>query len=188
MEIKLLLLPGLGDSGVEHWQSFWLKKFNTATKLVQDNWDEPRLEDWLKELKKAIQKIDSPTILVAHSLAVSLVMHWSATNSNPHIVGALLVAPADVNSPEHTPEVIRNFSPIPIQKLPFPSIVVCSENDPYIDLKRAHYLAEKWESEFINIGKKGHINSSSNLEYWEEGQQILKQLINKIENQERETT
>jgi predicted alpha/beta hydrolase family esterase len=61
--------------------------------------------------------------------------------------------------------------------------VVCSENDPYIDLERAHYLAEKWESELINIGKKGHINSSSNLEYWEEGQQILQQLINKIKNE-----
>ena len=180
MNINLLILPGLGDSGADHWQSYWLKKFDTSTKLVQENWDEPKLEDWLKELKKAIQKIDSPTILVAHSLAVSLVMHWTSTNNNPYIIGALLVAPADVDSPKHTPEVTRNFSPMPIRKLPFPSIVVCSENDPFIDIKRAEYLAEKWGSMFINIGQKGHVNSDSNLEYWEEGQLILQQIIDKI--------
>ena len=180
MKINLLILPGLGDSGADHWQSFWLKKFENSTKLVQENWYEPKLEDWLKELKKAIQKIDSPTILVAHSLAVSLVMHWTSKNSNPYIIGALLVAPADVDSPENTPEVTRNFSPIPIKKLTFPSIVVYSENDPFIDIKRAYYLAEKWGSKFINIGQKGHVNSNSNLEYWEEGQLILQQLIKKI--------
>jgi len=37
-----------------------------------------------------------------------------------------------------------------------------------------------WGSDFINIGQKGHINSDSNLEFWEEGQLILEQLINKI--------
>ena len=117
---------------------------------------------------------------MAHSLAVSLVMHWTSKNSNPYIIGALLVAPADVDSPENTPEVTRNFSPIPIKKLTFPSIVVYSENDPFIDIKRAYYLAEKWGSKFINIGQKGHVNSNSNLEYWEEGQLILQQLIKKI--------
>ncbi len=177
METNLLILPGLGDSGADHWQSYWLKSFNTSTKLVQENWEEPKLEDWLRELKIAIQKINSPTILVAHSLAVSLVMHWIATNNNPYIIGALLVAPADVDSPEHTPEVTRNFSPMPIHKLPLPSIVVCSENDPYINIERANYFAQKWGSDFINIGQKGHVNSESNLKYWEEGQLILEELI-----------
>ncbi len=181
MKINILILPGLGDSDADHWQSYWLNKFDTATKLVQENWDEPKLVDWLNELKKFIKKIDSPTILVAHSLAVPLVMHWASANNNLHIIGALLVAPADVDSPEHTPQVIRNFSPIPIHKLPFPSFVVCSENDPFIDIKRAEYLAKKWGSDFVNIGQNGHINSYSKLEYWEEGQLILQQLINKIE-------
>ena len=55
-----------------------------------------------------------------------------------------------------------------------------SENDPYITFERAKYLAEIWGSDFVNIGEKGHINSESNLEYWEEGQLILEQLIEKI--------
>ena len=176
----LLIIPGLGDSGEKHWQSFWLQKFPNSTKVIQDNWDAPQLHEWLSRLDENIQQISEPTILVAHSLAVSLVMHWVSKNNNPNIIGALLVAPADVNSPEHTPEFLRHFSPIPTQPVPFPTVVVGTENDTYISLERAKKLASYWGSDFINIGFKGHINSDSNLGYWEEGQSFLQQLIKKI--------
>src|SRR4051812_43505832 len=181
METNLLILPGLGNSGDKHWQTFWHKKFENSTRLVQDNWDEPVREEWLERLNEEVAKLDKPTILVAHSLAVSLVNHWAASNINKNIVGALLVAPADVDSSQHTPEIIRNFAPMPISKLPFPSIVVASENDPYASFERKQYFAEMWGSDFVNVGKKGHINSDSDLKYWEEGQEILSQLIKKID-------
>jgi predicted alpha/beta hydrolase family esterase len=177
MKPHLLIIPGLGDSGENHWQSFWLKKFINSTKVIQDNWEEPQLEHWLHNLDKAIQKLEEPTILVAHSLAVSLVMHWLSQNYNPNIIGAMFVAPADVDSPEHTPDFLRNFAPFPTSKLPFPSVVIGSENDTYMSIERGKELAEKWGSDFVNIGKKGHINSDSNLQYWEEGQVFLEQLI-----------
>jgi predicted alpha/beta hydrolase family esterase len=180
MTPHLLILTGLGDSGEKHWQSFWLQKFSNSNKVIQANWNEPQLNDWLSSLNQAIQKTNQPTILVAHSLAVSLVMHWALLYKNKNIIGALLVAPADVDSPTHTPDFLRGFAPIPTKKLPFPSIVIGSENDTYMTLNRAQELAQKWGSDFINIGQKGHINSDSNLEYWEEGQAILKQLITNI--------
>ncbi|AOW09693.1 RBBP9/YdeN family alpha/beta hydrolase [Flavobacterium gilvum] len=178
----LLIIPGLGDSGEKHWQNFWLKKFSNSTKVIQDNWDEPQLHEWLYRLEETIKKTEEPTILVAHSLAVSLVMHWASQNNNPNIVGAMLVAPADVDSPEHTPDFLRHFSPIPTQVVPFPTLVVGTENDSYMSLERAKKLANYWGSDFINVGKKGHINSDSNLEYWEEGQDYLQQLIAKIKS------
>lgn len=180
METNLLLLPGLGNSGEKHWQTFWHEKFKNSKRIIQDNWDEPIREDWIARLKEEVQKLEGPTILVAHSLAVSLVLHWASSNNDKNIVGALLVAPADVDSPEHTPEIIRNFSPMPIIKLPFPSIVVASENDPYASFERKKYFAKQWGSDFVNIGKQGHINSDSDLKYWEEGQLILQQLIAKV--------
>jgi len=180
MEPQLLILPGLGNSGEKHWQTFWHKKFENSIRLVQDNWDEPIREEWLERLNEEVSKLEKPTILVAHSLAVSLVLHWAASNSNKNIVGALLVAPADVDSPQHTPDIIRNFSPMPIYKLPFPSILVASENDPYASFERKQYFATQWGSEFVNVGQKGHINSDSDLKYWEEGQLILQQLKEKI--------
>ncbi len=68
---------------------------------------------------------------------------------------------------------------MPIYTLPFPSIVVASENDPYASFERKQYFAQQWGSDFVNVGQQGHINSDSDLKYWEEGQLILNQLINK---------
>lgn len=180
METQLLILPGLGNSGEKHWQTFWHEKFKNSIRIVQDNWDEPLLEEWIVRLNDEISKLENPTILVAHSLAVSLVLHWAQKNSNQNIIGAFLVAPADVDSPEHTPDIIRNFAPMPLYNLPFPSVVVASENDPYASFQRKQYFAEKWGSDFVNVGKQGHINSDSDLKYWEEGQEILQKLIEKI--------
>jgi len=180
MNTHLLILPGLGNSGEKHWQTFWHEKFKNSTRVIHDNWDEPIREEWIARLNEEIAKLQEPTVLVAHSLAVSLVLHWTALYTNKYVVGALLVAPADVDSPEHTPDCIRNFSPIPTQKLPFPSIVVASENDPYASFERKKYFAETWGSDLVNVGKQGHINSDSDLKYWEEGQVILQQLIERI--------
>ena len=63
--------------------------------------------------------MNQPTILVAHSLGVSLVLHWLSENNNPNIIGALLVAPADVDSPDHTPKEIWNFAPNTYSKTAF---------------------------------------------------------------------
>jgi predicted alpha/beta hydrolase family esterase len=179
-KIQLVIIPGLGDSEEKHWQSFWLKHYDNALKIIQDDWNEPKLDHWLTNLNNTLSKLDGPVILVAHSLAVSLVLHWTTRYDSSHIKGALLVAPADVDSPNHTPDIVRGFAVMPTVKLPFPSVVITSENDPFVSLDRAHFFAEKWGSDFINIGSKGHINSSSNLGYWNEGQVILQQLIEKV--------
>ena len=123
------------------------------------------LNDWPKRLAETLQTIQEPTVLVAHSLGTILVAHWAKNNHNTYIKAALLVAPADVDSPNHTPGCIWNFAPIPLHPLPFPSIVIGSENDPYMTLEKAQALAKNWGSDFINIGTKGHINSETNLEY-----------------------
>lgn len=177
MQTHLVILAGLGDSGIDHWQSHWLDHFENSTKVIQDNWIEPQLESWLTALNNSLNNLQSPTVLVAHSLAVTLIAHWASQNTNSNIVGALLVAPADVDSPEHTPPETRNFSPIPLSKINFPTILVCSENDPYISIERAQFLAQRWGSDFVNIGQKGHINSASNLKDWQEGQLLLQRLL-----------
>ena len=179
MEPTLLLIAGLGNSGEDHWQQYWLATFPQARKLEQDDWQEPHLEPWLTRLQQTLRTIASPTILIAHSLGVSLVLHWANSCPDPKVKGALLVAPADVDSPEHTPARIRNFAPMPLAKLPFPSTVVASENDPYVSITRARYFASKWGSELVNVGQKGHINAQSGLGAWQAGQAMLRSLLDK---------
>ena len=59
-------------------------------------------------------------------------------------------------------------------------IAVSSENDEYVSLGSAKIFAEKWGSQFVNVGEKGHINSNSNLGDWNEGLVILDDLIKKV--------
>src|SRR6266700_7471241 len=106
----VLVLPGYGDSGPEHWQSLWQAEDPACRRVVQRDWMLPRLEDWLDTLARHVAECEGPPVLVAHSLACSLVAHW-VTRSEGGVKGALLVAPADVDSPAHTPEEVRDFSP-----------------------------------------------------------------------------
>lgn len=180
MKYTLLIVPGLGDSTTGHWQDNWLQYFPNTKKVVQDNWNQPQLQDWLKNLDATIKSIETPIVIVAHSLAVSLIAHWSQQNDTGKIAGALLVAPADVESSAHTPEEIWNFAPIPLAKLSYPSIVITSSNDPYISTERAEFLANQWGSQFYNVGPKGHLNFASQLGLWEEGQEILNSLLQTV--------
>jgi predicted alpha/beta hydrolase family esterase len=88
------------------------------------------------------------------------------------IKAALLVAPADTEKIDFPAKAV-GFSPMCLQKLSFPSIVVASTNDEYVSLARSSYFAQCWGSKFVNIGAMGHINSATNLKDWPQGLQLL---------------
>lgn len=178
--ITILILPGWQDSGPEHWQSFWLKKYPNAIKVEQKDWMFPKKEEWVKTLNDYIEKYkENEIILVGHSLACATIAHWSKDyfSSYNKIGGALLVSASDVEKPDF-PKEISDFSPMPIGKLNFKSIVVASEDDPYVSMGRSEYFAKCWGAQLVNIGRRGHINSASGLGEWEQGQDLLNQLIN----------
>jgi predicted alpha/beta hydrolase family esterase len=121
-----------------------------------------------------MEKDPENVILVGHSLACSAIGYW-AKQYQRKIKGALLVAPSDTES-EAYPTGTSGFSPMPLNKLPFPSITVMSTNDAYVEIDRAKIFANAWGSELINIGNAGHINSESNLGFWEFGLELLTRL------------
>lgn len=171
---KILILPGLGNSGAEHWQSLWESKHNFL-RVNQLDWETPHCEDWIKTIDQAIQaQGTSEVILVGHSLACATICFWAKKYARP-IKGALLVAPSDTEADSY-PEGTSGFTPIPLEKLPFPSIVIASTNDFYVTFARAEYFAQMWGSKLVNIGEAGHINVSSGFGEWEEGLQYLKEL------------
>lgn len=173
--MKYIIIPGLNNSGETHWQSLWEDKLDSI-RLVQKNWSEPLCKDWISVLNQTINETYDEIVLVAHSLGCALVLNWLKEYSNEKVKGALLVAPADVDSNEHTPEVVRNFSPMPLIKIPFKTVLIASENDPYMSIERSRYFSQVWDTAFINVGKLGHINADSDLGEWEFGLNILKSL------------
>lgn len=178
MSTRFLTVPGLAGSGPQHWQSIWEIQYpDTIQRIEQDNWDWPNREKWVGRLQEIISQLTEPTVLIAHSLGCITVAHWAAQFSSPLITGALLVAPADAELSKRL-NFVEGFTPIPLLPLPFKSIVMASTNDIYASIKRSKFFADSWGSEFINLGKKGHINAVSGLGDWPEGKAILKQLVN----------
>lgn len=177
----LLIHPGLGNSGVDHWQSYWCMAFPNATRVIQDEWDEPRRDAWLARLDAAIANGTRPAILVCHSLACALAVHWASRGNTGRIKAIMLVAPADVDSPAHTPDCVRNFAPLPQTRLPLPTLVVASSNDTYLAMDRARALAQAWGADLCAVGDLGHINSEMRLGLWPQGLVLLGQLAARIE-------
>nr|WP_298683297.1 alpha/beta hydrolase [uncultured Dongia sp.] len=174
--IPVILIPGLGNSGPQHWQRLWQAELGpVATAVEQSDWDRPDFADWLARLDTAIAIAKTPPILVAHSLSCALVAHW-ATRHTRDIAGALLVAPADVDSDMHTPPETRAFRPMPRQPLPFDGIVIASSDDPYIKRDRAAAFAQSWGSRFVDIGAAGHINPAAGFGAWPLGRLLLDEL------------
>lgn len=175
--LRLLILPGLGGSGPAHWQTRWEERLPGCTRVQQRDWDHPELAAWLASVDQAIAGTEGRVVLVAHSLACPLVAHGARRPAWSRVAGALLVAPADVDSEEHTPPETRNFAPVPRAALPFPAVVVASSNDPFVTLSRAREFAAAWGAELVDVGAVGHINADSDLGEWAEGQRVLEGLI-----------
>lgn len=185
--VTLLFLPGLGGSDHAHWQTYWEQRSSNCRRVLQRDWLNPQCTEWVACLQQAVAQSTPPVVLVAHSLGCVCVAHWAQTlrgNQASHrhskVKGALLVAPADVESPTHTPPAVRNFSPIPLQPLPFTSMVLASANDPYVSITRAQQFAHSWRSHLVNVGDLGHINAASALGHWPQGYHFLEQLLAEI--------
>jgi predicted alpha/beta hydrolase family esterase len=165
-EPMILTVPGLGNSGPQHWQSHWENDRDNCERVDLGVWDRPVRTLWVNKLNLAIrQYADRPVILVAHSLGCLAVAWWAQYERPAYgtpVAGALLVAPPEV---DHAPlaQALVPFAPAPNILLPFPSIVVASRDDPYMKFERARRLATFWGSGFIDAGAAGHINADSSL-------------------------
>jgi predicted alpha/beta hydrolase family esterase len=173
--MKIFTVPGLYNSGPDHWQTHWEKEYG-FTRIEQKEWETPVCDDWLQTIDATVtQHPLEEVILIGHSLACCTIVRWAEKHKRI-IKGALLVAPSDVEAPSY-PHGTKGFSPMPKYKLPFPSIVIASTNDEYVTMERAKEFAGNWGSELINAGDLGHINSSSNLGNWSFGYSIFKRLM-----------
>jgi hypothetical protein len=170
----VLILPGLYDSGPQHWQTLWMTGRSGFRRVEQKDWETPRCDDWVAALDAAVIETGSRALLVAHSAACALVARWVTVHTRK-VRGALLVGPSDPEAPSY-PSGPTGFAPMPLVRLPFPSTVVASSDDPYVSMERAALFAKSWGSRFVNIGKAGHINTASGLGDWPRGLELLQEL------------
>ena len=167
VKAPVLILPGFGNSGSQHWQTLWELRHPDWQRVNLGEWDSPTCDDWIHALDVAVRACPSPPVLVAHSLACLLVAHWVHRLSRVP-TGAFLVAVPDPKS-DSFPASARGFMPVPLLPFMFRSLVVASANDPLGSPAYAKHCAMAWGSMFIDIGQAGHINVDSGHGEWPEG-------------------
>lgn len=182
MSATVLIIPGLNDSGPTHWQTWLQDELPGCRRVTGINWQEPVISLWSSRIGKAIDEIDGRVCLAAHSYGC-LGTVIAAASRLEKIASALLVAPADPDlfSPFGFRDKTANgpyslTGLLPSAPLGFPSIVVASDNDPWMKAEVAASWAGHWKSLLVTLNGAGHINIDSGFGPWPEGLNLLRLL------------
>jgi predicted alpha/beta hydrolase family esterase len=177
----VLIVPGLRDHMPDHWQTILEKKLPKATTVPRMGKSKLSCADWVLKLDESLAQIEGPVVLVAHSAGCMIVAHW-AQRLRRAIKGALLATPPDFESPlpdgYPTVEVLRQngWLPTPLTRLPFPSIVAGSANDPLARAERVADLATAWGSSYVDLGNVGHLNPAAGYGEWPQAEALVREL------------
>jgi predicted alpha/beta hydrolase family esterase len=172
----MIVVPGLGGSGHDHWQSRWVREQPGAVQVEQRDWDQPDRDEWIAALDSVVQRAAGPVVLVAHSLGCHTVAHW-AQDHNAQVRAALLVAPPDIAKSAARGAPIGGFGPPAAGPLPFPTLLAASDTDPWAEIDWCRQLAEQWGAQFADLGDAGHVNIDAGFGPWPQGEQLLRDLL-----------
>lgn len=169
--VRLLVIPGLCDSGAAHWQTWLQARTPGAVRVTQRDWTTAKLQRWSARIDSTLARSGPGRWLaVAHSFGVlALVEHLTRVPDSP-IAAALLVAPAD-------PAKFDLHDRLPNKALPRPATLVASSNDPWMHWAEAARWAARWACPLIDLGPAGHVNAESGFgplplaEHWLRTQQ-----------------
>lgn len=179
-EADFLVLPGLGNSGLDHWQRRWAQRFANGHVVEQAEWDHPSRDAWVDTILADIRMATRPVVLIAHSLGTIAVSHVAARLSDTKVRGAFLVSAPDLELNPNVPRETAPFAPIPRDPLPFPSMLVASNTDPFCTIDRAVEFATCWGSDFHEAGDAGHLNVASGHGPWPEGLLMFTRLMQRL--------
>ena len=182
-DLDILIIPGLGGSGPDHWQGRWAQKLSTARVVEQQDWLQPDREAWVQSILREIDASARPVALVGHSLGSIAAAHAIAeTPAREKIAAAFLVAPPDPDSPGLPPGLIDPAfkEKAPQAALGVPGVIVASRNDAFADYAFAERLAQLWGLDLADAGEAGHINAESGHGPWPEGLMRLAGLFSKL--------
>ncbi len=178
-DIDILFVAGYQDSGPEHWMTRWRTQLSTGRRVEQAEWSKPVREDWTRTIAETVNGSEKPVVIVAHSLGIASTVHAVGDFRKP-VLGAFFVAPPDVANANIRPRHLQTFGPYPRDPLPFPSITVGSQNDPYCSFETAEDIAAAWGSFFIDAGEAGHIDEKSGYGPWPEGSMAFASFLSRL--------
>ncbi|MEP9389380.1 alpha/beta hydrolase [Mesorhizobium sp. KR9-304] len=183
-DFDFLAVPGRGNSMPDHWMSHWCRAFPNSSRVLQADWNRPEPKAWIAQLDAAVAIAPRRVVVLAHSLAVAATVKWAAEAREDRltkVLGAFLVAASNVDDPDPSFDLIRPFAPMPMNRLPFPALVVASRTDPRVTFEKAQEFAAAWGAEFADAGDLGHMGNEAKLGLWPTGLLLLGRLLEKAQ-------
>lgn len=175
-----MIVPGIFDSGPEHWQSLWQAERERdlggpagVVRIEPSSWDEPEPADWNAAISRAVATFDEPPLLVAHSLGVLAVAAWLREAERPDVAGAFLVAAPDPRASSFPAAAAAFTEPTAATGTTVPTRLVVSDDDPYCGVDRALAFADVLGAEVLRVGALGHVNVDSGIGPWAAGRALL---------------
>ncbi|MBV7307404.1 alpha/beta hydrolase [Acinetobacter sp. CWB-G5] len=165
--IHTVIVPGVGGSEHDHWQSWLQRQLKSCSRVQQQDWNKPVLHEWIGQFIKTVQAIQEPIQIVAHSFGCLTTVAALAQHPelNQKIKNLVLVAPANPArfgdagfARDSQNDYQQYFHQL---KLQVPTQMIISENDPWLNFQDALQLAKAWKIRPKNLGQVGHINVAS---------------------------
>jgi predicted alpha/beta hydrolase family esterase len=179
--VRVLVVPGLHDSGPAHWQTWLQAHFRHSVRVEQDDWASADLERWSQRIGDTLARHPgSRWVAAAHSFGCLALAHHLARRREPEqgVQAALLVAPAD-------PQKFGVEPALPATSLNIPSVLIGSETDPWMRAENARSWARKWDAQFVNLGDVGHINTEAGFGPLPQAKTLVELLIHRLERARR---
>ncbi|MEG2921329.1 MAG: alpha/beta hydrolase [Acinetobacter sp.] len=165
--IHTVIVPGVGGSEAQHWQSWLQQQLVSSSRVQQKNWDRPVLSEWVAQFVKTVAAVKAPIQIVAHSFGclTSVAALAEHPELSAKVKNLVLVAPAnparfgEAGFARHSlTDYKQYFHQLNID---VPTTLLISENDPWLGYFDALQLAQAWKLTPINLGQVGHINVAS---------------------------
>lgn len=165
--LHTVIVPGVAGSEHAHWQSWLERQLMSCSRVQQNNWNHPVLNEWIAQFVKTVAPLTTDLQIVAHSFGCLTTV--AALAQHPElqakIKNLVLVAPANPArfgeqgfARDSKNDYANYFQQLNIK---VPTQMLISENDPWLAFEDAQHLARAWNLQPINLGAVGHINVAS---------------------------
>lgn len=160
---------------------------NKVIRFNMPNTESPKIEEWISELNKQVNKLNENTYFIGHSIGCQTIMRYLETKEITRIGGILFVAPwldllpeavEDEESYNTAQPWINN--PIDFEKIKqFTNNISCifSNDDYFVSLDQEKEFRKKLSAKTIIVNNKGHISQDDNIYELQEILNLCKEML-----------
>ena len=164
----MFIIHGYQATTESHWFE-WLanemKQFGYSTEIVYlPNANQPNLKEWITAIQNNLKnKLDSETIIVAHSLGVITILDYLSRLQHGLTIKGLYLVSGFNEQLKNLPELNHYISQtqIDFHNINAQNIVtIAGSHDPIVNIEATDRLSHELNTETLRISHKGHFLDS----------------------------